>query len=85
VLAKNGAGSFTTLEAIHLTNLPTGVVAGIVATITRSGNNVIVGWTPTGGTLESTSSLGGTWTMVGTANPATVPIGAGNLYLRVRQ
>jgi hypothetical protein len=90
VLAKNGAGPFTTAEGIHLTDAPPGTggtVQGIVLTFTRSGNNLTISWSPAGGTLESTPSLGGTptWTAVGTANPATVTIGTGNSYLRVRQ
>lgn len=51
-----------------------------------SGNNVIVSWTPAGGTLYSspvaTKDTTG-WTAVGTANPATIPIGAGAMYFRV--
>ncbi|PYI79581.1 MAG: hypothetical protein DME26_23155, partial [Verrucomicrobia bacterium] len=61
--------------------------AGIVLGFARSGNNLIIQWTPTGGNLESTPSLSGTptWTSMGTANPATVTIGTGTSYYRVRQ
>jgi len=59
---------------------------GRVLTVTRSGGNVNVSWTPTGGTLQSTTALpGGSWTDVGTANPASIPVGPGNLFLRVRE
>jgi len=58
-----------------------------VLTVSKSGNNLTIQWSPTGGTLQSTPSLSGTpvWTDVGTENPATVPIGPTNLFLRVRQ
>jgi hypothetical protein len=87
LLAKNGTGAIRTGEALQLTDRATGIVADIVLTITRSGNNVIVQWTPTGGTLESTPALGpaATWTGVGTANPATIAIGTANRFYRVRQ
>jgi hypothetical protein len=52
----------------------------------QQGNNLIISWTPAGGTLQSTSALvngGSTWTTVGTANPATVPVGAADSYFRV--
>jgi hypothetical protein len=57
-------------------------------TAVRSGNNIIISWTPTGGTLQSAPALvpgGSTWTAVGTANPATVPIGTANSFFRVQQ
>jgi hypothetical protein len=55
-------------------------------TITRSGANVNVSWTPAGGHLESSPALGGpavNWQNVGTANPASIPIGTGTQFLRV--
>jgi hypothetical protein len=57
-------------------------------TAVKQGNNIIISWTPTGGTLQSAPALvpgGSTWTPVGTANPATVPIGAANSFFRVQQ
>ncbi|MBE0541035.1 MAG: hypothetical protein IH623_06600 [Verrucomicrobia bacterium] len=52
--------------------------------ITKSGNNVEISWAPTGGTLQSRTSLtSGTWTTVGTANPAIVPISGAETYFRV--
>ncbi|PYI87534.1 MAG: hypothetical protein DME26_05850 [Verrucomicrobia bacterium] len=63
------------------------IPAAIVATITRSGTTVIIQWAPAGGTLESTPSLSGnpTWTAAGTANPATITIGASNGFYRVKK
>jgi hypothetical protein len=86
-LTKGGAGPYTTSPSIKLTDRPTGVVESLTATISRSGSNLIIQWTPTGGTLETTPSLSGTpvWTDAGTANPATIPIGTGPAYFRVRQ
>jgi hypothetical protein len=61
--------------------------AAVKATIARSGANVTISWSPAGGTLESSPTLGAgaTWSTVGTSNPATIAIGAGDLYYRVRQ
>jgi hypothetical protein len=55
--------------------------------VSRTGSNLTIQWSPTGGTLESTPALSGkpTWTTVGGTNPATVPIGTGNLFYRVKQ
>jgi len=52
---------------------------------TRAGANLTISWTPTGGHLEKSAAVGtgAAWTTVGTANPATVPIGAGNQFFRV--
>jgi hypothetical protein len=85
VLAKGGAGSFTTASALRLTNAPTGTVGGDAATVTvsRSGNTLTIQWAPTGGTLESATSVSGPWTAVGTANPATITIGTGSVFYRV--
>jgi len=59
----------------------------ISATISRSGNSVSIQWSPSGGTLETTPALGPTakWTVVGTANPATITIGSGIAFYRIRQ
>lgn len=59
-------------------------VEGPTLTITRSGSNVEISWTPTGGTLKSRTSLtSGDWTTVGTDNPAIVPISGAEQYFRV--
>jgi hypothetical protein len=91
-LAKNGAGTaFKTLEALHLTSAPTGTGGGgtgTTLTITRTGNSISIAWTPTGGTLQSTSALTGAttaWTDVGTANPASVTVSTtGTKFYRVK-
>jgi hypothetical protein len=59
----------------------------IVTTISQSDGNVVIGWSPAGGTLYSSPTLGAaaTWTAVGTDNPATIPVGTGNAYYRVQQ
>jgi hypothetical protein len=61
--------------------------SGPPATLTtsKSGNNLNISWTPAGGHLESSPVVGpgAVWTPVGTANPASVPIGTGNQYFRV--
>lgn len=50
-----------------------------------SGSNISISWTPTGGTLQSSPTVGpgATWTPVGTANPATVPISGSTKFFRV--
>jgi hypothetical protein len=62
---------------------------GITVSVARSGANLTISWSPPGGTLESTTALTGSaattvWTPVGAANPATVPIGTGSRFYRVR-
>jgi hypothetical protein len=55
-------------------------------TITRSGGNVTISWTPAGGHLESSPAIAGpgvNWQNVGTSNPAIIPIGADSRYFRV--
>jgi hypothetical protein len=69
-----------------LTNAEPGVAESLQLSIARSGNTLTIQWVPAGGTLEVTPSLTNpTWTAVGQANPATVNIGAGNAFYRVRQ
>lgn len=56
---------------------------GPTLSITKSGNNVSVSWAPTGGTLQTRTSLtSGTWQPAGTANPTILPI-SGEMYFRV--
>ncbi len=55
-------------------------------TISVSGGNVNIAWMPPGGHLQSSPALTGpgvNWQTVGTANPATVPIGSGTQFFRV--
>jgi hypothetical protein len=55
-------------------------------TVSRSADNLTIGWSPAGGTLEVCPAIAPTpaWTPVGTANPATVPITGSANYYRVR-
>jgi hypothetical protein len=51
-----------------------------------SGGNIVISWSPAGGTLQSSPTVGAgaTWSTVGTANPATIPVsGAANKFYRV--
>jgi len=50
-----------------------------------SGGNIVISWTPAGGTLQASPSLGtgATWTPVGTANPATVQLSGNAKFFRV--
>lgn len=89
VLTKGAAGTVTTPFAIQLTDKPVGIIEDTPPTLTvsRAGGNLTIAWAPAGGTLESSPTVGAgaVWTAVGTDNPATVAIGTGNLYLRVRR
>jgi hypothetical protein len=50
-----------------------------------SGDSIVISWTPPGGTLQSSPSLGAaeTWSTVGTTNPATVPMSGNSVFFRV--
>lgn len=50
-----------------------------------SGGNMSISWTPAGGHLEASPALGagGNWQSLGTANPASVPIGPNAQFFRV--
>lgn len=54
-------------------------------TVSSTGGNIRIEWTPAGGHLESSPALGpgATWTSEGTANPATLPISGGAKFFRV--
>jgi hypothetical protein len=63
------------------------VAPSTVMSITRSGANVIISWTPAGGTLLSSPALGtaAVWTPVANAtNPMTIPIGKADQFFRVQ-
>jgi len=79
-----GPSIMTNTVIAHLQAVPSRVL-----TATRSGNSLIVSWSPAGGRLESTPVLQGAstvWGNLGPANPATVPIVVpGNLFLRVNE
>ncbi len=58
------------------------------ATLTAAvaGGNITVSWSPAGGNLESTPALKGAatvWTVVGTNNPAVIPVAPGSSFFRV--
>ena len=57
---------------------PVNTQAKLAASV--SGGNISISWSPAGGTLQSSPTLGAgaTWTPVGTANPATVPLSGGS-------
>lgn len=65
----------------------TGGGSGPTVSVSRNGNQLTIGWSPAGGTLQSTPALGSTttWTDVGASNPATVTIGNNNQFFRVKQ
>jgi hypothetical protein len=59
-----------------------------VITMTRNGSNLNISWSPAGGALKSSPNVGAamnTWTTLSTTNPATIPIGTGDLFMRVEQ
>jgi hypothetical protein len=54
--------------------------------ISTSGGNVVVSWTPAGGHLEASPAVSGAgvnWQTVTSSNPATIPLGAGARFFRV--
>lgn len=62
-----------------------GVSVDTVVTVARGAQGVSIGWAPTGGRLEAASTLPGTWSDVGTDNPATVqPTEAARFFRVVR-
>ena len=63
---------------------PTAPAGEIKLSYTVTGSNLVISWSGTGKLQSKTDLTAATWTDVGTANPATIPIGkTGNLYLRV--
>jgi hypothetical protein len=65
-------------------------VAGTLTTgptmaVTRTGANVVITWQPAGGTLESSKNLKDWAPVAGATSPATLLIGAGETFFRVRQ
>jgi hypothetical protein len=74
---------------IGFSPVASGVAGGIAPqaklSASISGDNIVISWTPTGGTLQSSPSLGAgeTWSTVGTTNPATVPISGKTKFFRV--
>ena len=82
-LAGKSGGVITTSGAVTPP-----LAANITLTATLSGNTLTISWTPSGGTLQSTTVLpapGNVWTDVGIANPTPITIGSGNNFYRVKQ
>lgn len=54
-------------------------------TATSLDNNIVISWTPPGGTLQSSLTVGpgATWSDVGTQNPTNLPITGGAEFFRV--
>ena len=63
---------------------PTNTIPATVSASSAAGN-IVISWTPAGGTLQSTPTLGqgAAWTTVGTANPATIPVSGTAKFFRV--
>ena len=82
-------GGIAITEGFIITTLP--APSNLRLSITASGGTATISWSPAGGTLQSTTQLqttGTVWSTVGTANPATVQIGADGAYatfFRVQQ
>ena len=84
------AGPNTAAETTLYTVISTPVGAAPSLTAVRSGNSLVISWPAavTGFTLESTGSLpASSWTPVGGVanNSATITIGSGNKFYRLRQ
>jgi Concanavalin A-like lectin/glucanases superfamily len=65
--------------------LPSPTAGGAKLHASVSGSNLVISWLPAGGHLESNAKVNNSagWTTVGTANPATIPLGAGPMFFRV--
>ncbi|MBI4659190.1 MAG: Ig-like domain-containing protein [Verrucomicrobia bacterium] len=84
---KAGTDGGVLLTSGAVTVPGTGGGGTIALNVARSGNTLTISWSPSGGTLQTTTALGGTatvWTDVGTANPATVTLGTGSGFYRVK-
>jgi len=91
----NRALTASEVQAIYQAGLKGEALTSVVETLpstlptltaAASGKKIVISWAPAGGTLQSSPSLAGptaVWTTVGTANPATVAIGAGTQFFRV--
>lgn len=59
-------------------------VSAVTMTITRSGNNLVISWTPAAGKLYSSPSLvNPVWTLGSSSNPATLPATGTAKFFRV--
>jgi hypothetical protein len=82
VLRYQYRASFTDYNSTYIapTNTPQAKLSA-----TTSGANILISWSPSGGTLQSSPNAGpgGTWTPIGTANPATVPLSGNTKFFRI--
>jgi hypothetical protein len=80
VLTTPGAQTNSAAATVTVTSL-----APPVLSITRSGTNVVISWSPAGGTLWSSPVAGpsATWISLGTSQPYTAPLGSSNAFFRV--
>jgi hypothetical protein len=61
------------------------ITEGSTVSIQQDGANIIISWQPAGGTLEESTNLTNWNTVEGAASPATIVVGDGNRFYRVRQ
>jgi hypothetical protein len=75
----------TQVNTMWNTALNGGGTVGPTVTIQRSGANLVVSWSPTGGRLYSTPVLGPNknWQVISTNNPATIPITGAEQFFEV--
>jgi hypothetical protein len=77
---------YNTAEYANYNSTFVAVAAGASLSVSVSGTNVIVSWTPTGGHLEASPALsapGVNWQTVIGSSPVSVPIGTTNQFFRV--
>jgi hypothetical protein len=77
----------TDYDNFNAAYVPSGTTTRAKITIMRSGSNVIISWTPAGGTLYSSPALGANakWTAVANpSNPMTIPIGPTSEFYRLQ-
>lgn len=74
--------SFTDYNSSYVA--PTNTTPASLSAAIANGN-IVISWTPSGGTLLSSPSVGSgaAWTTVGTSNPATVPVSGNAKFFKV--
>jgi hypothetical protein len=80
-LTEDGAKLF--LNAVKYLTEPPATPAALA--IQRMGSNVVISWQPAGGTLESSANLKDWSPVAGATSPATIAIGPGEAFYRVKQ
>ncbi|MCP5525639.1 MAG: hypothetical protein H7A47_02375 [Verrucomicrobiales bacterium] len=73
------AGTRLFLNAVEYMLQPAQMIA-----IARDGGNVIISWDPAEGALEQSTNLRDWTTVEGATSPATIAVGDGNVFYRVR-